>query len=82
MDYIWAEIAHLDAFITVEEPYKKIKSDDPEQVEKARQAVAYLVIRLFDIASMLTPFMPETAAEIKRVIEAKKKPEPLFQRKE
>jgi methionyl-tRNA synthetase len=82
LDYIWAEIGHLDAFITKEEPYKLIKSDDPEQVEEAKQAVAYLVLRLYDIASMLTPFMPETAKEIKRIIEAKEKPQPLFQRKD
>jgi len=82
MNYIWAEIAHLDVFIAENEPYKLIKSDDPAQVEEAEQAVAYLVLRLFDIASMLTPFMPETAAEIKRVIAAKEKPEPLFERRE
>lgn len=82
MDYIWAEIAHLDAFITEEEPYKLIKSDDLNQVEEAKQAVAYLVLRLYDIAAMLSPFMPETAAEIKRIIESGEKPEPLFARRE
>jgi methionyl-tRNA synthetase len=82
LDYIWAEIAHLDAFITENEPYKLIKSDDTDQVEEAKQAVAYLVLRLYDIAAMLSPFMPETSAEIKRIIESAEKPEPLFQRRE
>lgn len=82
MDYIWAEVAHLDAFITEEEPYKKIKSEDEEAVEEAKQAVAYLALRLYDVAAMLSPFMPETAAEIRRIIESGEKPEPLFARRE
>lgn len=82
LDYIWAEIAHLDAFITDQEPYKKIKSDDEDEVEDAKQAVAYLVLRLYDVAAMLSPFMPETAAEIKRIIEVGEKPDPLFARRE
>ncbi|MEX2515261.1 MAG: methionine--tRNA ligase [Candidatus Paceibacterota bacterium] len=82
LDYIWAEVAHLDAFITENEPYKLIKSDDPDQVEEAKQAVAYLVLRLYDIAAMLTPFMPETAADIRKTLESGKKPEPLFLRRE
>lgn len=82
MDYIWAEIAHLDAYITDQEPFKKIKSDDLEEVEEAKQAVAYLTIRLYDVAAMLAPFMPETAEKIKRIIELGEKPEPLFERRE
>lgn len=82
MDYIWAEVAHLDAFITEEEPYKKIKSDDEDIQEEAKQAVAYLALRLYDVAAMLTPFMPETAADIKRTIESGERPEPLFARRE
>lgn len=82
MNYIWAEIAHLDAYIAEEEPYKKIKSDDEDEVEEAKQTVAYLTIRLYDIAAMLAPFMPETSQEIKRIIELGEKPEPLFERQE
>lgn len=82
MDYIWNEISHLDAFITDREPYKGIKSDDDEKVEQAKQDVAYLVLRLYDIAVMLKPFMPETAQKVQTILEDQEDPDPLFQRKE
>lgn len=82
MDYIWEEVSHLDAFITDREPYKGIKSDDDEEVEQAKQNVAYLVLRLYDIAHMLKPFMPETARKIQEILEEGRDPQPLFARKE
>lgn len=82
MDYIWEEISHLDAFITDREPYKGIKSDDDEEIAQAKQDVAYLVLRLYDIAHMLKPFMPETAQKMQNILEEGEDPEPLFERKE
>jgi methionyl-tRNA synthetase len=82
MDYIWGELTHLDEFITANEPYKGIKSDDEEEVQEAKEAVAYLVLRLYDIAAMLTPFMPETAQKVQSILEAGDDPEPLFERRE
>jgi methionyl-tRNA synthetase len=82
MDYIWNEISHLDAFITDREPYKGIKSDDDEEVQQAKQDVAYLVLRLYDIAEMLKPFMPNTGEKIQDILEKRKDPDPLFERKE
>jgi methionyl-tRNA synthetase len=82
LNYIWAEVAHLDAFIAQKEPYKQVKSDDEEEVAAAKEVVAYLVIRLYDISAMLTPFMPETAERIQEIVAVHEKPEPLFERKE
>lgn len=82
MDYIWGELTHLDEFITANEPYKGIKSDDEDEVQEAKEAVAYLVLRLYDIAVMLTPFMPETAQKIQSILENAEDPEPLFERRE
>ncbi|PSO45103.1 MAG: methionine--tRNA ligase [Parcubacteria group bacterium SW_6_46_9] len=82
MDYIWQEVSHLDAFITDREPYKGIKSDDEDDVREAKEAVAYLALRLFDIAEMLKPFMPETSEEIQDILKEGRDPEPLFERKE
>jgi len=82
MDYIWQEISHLDAFITDKEPYKGIKSDDEDEVQEAKEAVAYLALRLYDIAEMLKPFMPETSGEIQDILEGGRDPEPLFKRRE
>jgi methionyl-tRNA synthetase len=82
MDYIWGELTHLDEFITDREPYKGIKSDDEDEVQEAKEAVAYVVLRLYDIAHMLTPFMPETAQKVQTILENQKDPDPLFERKE
>lgn len=82
MNYIWAEIGHLDAYISEEEPYKKIKSDEEDEVRQAKEVVAYVIIRLYDIAHMLDPFMPDTAQKVKEILEAGDIPEPLFERKE
>jgi methionyl-tRNA synthetase len=82
MDYIWAEIGHLDAYIAETEPYKGIKSDDEETQDDAKEAVAYVTIRLYDVAVMLEPFLPETAEKIQNILENGEKPEPLFARKE
>ncbi len=82
LDYIWAEIGHLDAYITDQEPYKKIKSDDEGEQENAKEVVAYVVIRLYDVAVMLEPFMPETARRIQEIVEEEEMPDPIFERKE
>jgi len=81
MDYIWQEISHLDAFITDKEPYKGIKSDNEDEMQEAKEAVAYLALRLYDIAEMLKPFMPETGEEIQKILEDGRDPEPLFKRR-
>jgi methionyl-tRNA synthetase len=81
MDYIWQEISHLDVFITDKEPYKGIKSDDEDEMLEAKEAVAYLALRLYDIAEMLKPFMPETGDKIQEILEDGRDPEPLFERR-
>lgn len=79
IDYIWAEIGHLDAYIAETEPYKKIKTDE----EEAKEIVAYLALRLYDIAVVLEPFMPHTSTAIRELIQDGEVPEePLFPRKE
>jgi len=81
MDYIWQEISHLDAFITDKEPYKGIKSDNEDEMQEAKEAVAYLALRLYDIAEMLKPFMPKTGEETQKILEDGRDPEPLFKRR-
>jgi methionyl-tRNA synthetase len=77
MDYIWKEIGDLDALIQTKEPFKLIKVD-PDQ---AKEIVAYLAIRLNDIASLLLVVMPETAKKIHDLLLSREMPEPLFPRK-
>ncbi len=77
MDFIFREIGELDKYIQETEPFKLIKKDEVQ----AREVVAYLIIRLNDIACYLIPFMPASAAKIREYILKKTIPPPLFQRK-
>lgn len=78
VDVIWECIAELDTYITEEEPFKTIKTDE----NKAKNDIVYLVSGLQGVAHMLTPVMPETAEKIKEAIAENKQPETLFPRKD
>ena len=72
-NYIWAKIGDLDREIQEKKPWKS----------KDKKVITNLVTKLYSIARMLNPFMPETSAKIKALIKANKKPsEPLFPRKD
>ncbi len=78
-DYVWNEIENLDKFIQTEEPFKVIKVD----VVKGKELITEMVLRLYTIARMLNPIMPETNIKLKQLIKENKKPEtPLFARKD
>ncbi|PSO46656.1 MAG: hypothetical protein BRC24_00830, partial [Parcubacteria group bacterium SW_4_46_8] len=78
LDIIFAEIGHLEKYIAAEEPYKLIDEDE----KKAKEVVAYLAIRLYDIGTVLQPFMPQTATHIRECVQKRTVPdEPLFPRK-
>lgn len=78
-DYVWEKIAELDKTIQVTEPFKVVKVD----LEKGKEMITDLVLKLYTIARMLNPLMPETNIKLKQLIRDNKKPEnPLFLRKE
>jgi len=78
-DYIWNEISELDKFIQETEPFKVVKID----VDKGKVLISDMVVRLYRIARMLNPIMPETNDKLKKLIKENKKPEkPLFARKD
>lgn len=78
-NHIWEEIAELDRMIQTKEPFKLVKFD----VEKGREVIQELVIKLNHIGHSLAPFMPETSEKILALIKANKAPsEPLFMRKD
>ncbi len=79
VDYIWNEIGELDKFIQKTEPFKMVKVDK----EKGQKLISNMVLRLYQIARMLNPIMPETNITLKKLIKENKKPEkPLFLRKD
>ena len=65
-----------DEEIQKTQPFKLIK----EKPEEAEQIIADLVQRVWRIATMLQPFMPETAEKIQQAVRINKKPETLFPR--
>ncbi|KKS78598.1 MAG: Methionine-tRNA ligase [Candidatus Azambacteria bacterium GW2011_GWE1_42_9] len=72
-NYIWAKIGELDALIQKEKPWES----------KDTKVITNLVAKLYSIARMLNPIMPETSNKIKELVQANKKPsEPLFLRKD
>ena len=79
VDFIWNEIGELDKSIQETEPFKVVKIDQ----EKGKKLISEMVIKLYRIARMLHPIMPETNVILKKLIRENKKPEqPLFLRKE
>jgi methionyl-tRNA synthetase len=78
MDLIWEEIGELDQIIQEKEPFKLVRTNKEEGIK----IINVLTQRLYTIARMLNPMMPETSAKIKESIKANKMPvEPLFLRK-
>jgi methionyl-tRNA synthetase len=78
-DYIWEEISDMDKTIQETEPFKVVKVD----VEKGKALITDLVLRLYHVARMLNPILPETSEKLKKLIKGNKKPEvPLFLRKD
>lgn len=78
-DITWRWIGELDAEIAEKEPYKLIKTDP----DAAKAMINEMLIKLYTIARMLYPIMPETNVRLKELIKANKKPEtPLFLRKD
>ena len=79
MNKIWSYVGEMDKYIQENKPFQMIKEDK----ERGKEMILSLVMQLYDIASKLEPFMPETSEKIIKLIEENKKPEtPLFLRKD
>lgn len=72
-NYVWGKIGELDTLIQEKKPWES----------KDKKVIADLVVKLYSIARMLNPIIPETSTKIKELIKANKKPsKPLFPRKD
>ncbi|MFQ5661934.1 MAG: methionine--tRNA ligase [Candidatus Paceibacteria bacterium] len=76
-DLVWEHIGDLDKYIQEEKPFSIIKSDK----EKGIEIIKNIVMKLYSIAQMLEPILPETSEKIKNAVKQNKMPEPLFVRK-
>jgi len=76
-DFIWKEIGDMDKYIQENQPFKVVKTDK----EKGQKMISDLVVKLYSVARMLNPILPETSAKIKELIKQNKTPDkPLFAR--
>jgi methionyl-tRNA synthetase len=62
LDGIWDQVRGLNQYIDEEKPWALAKTEDTDHL---RQVLAYQVSCLLEIAELLQPFMPESAAKIK-----------------
>jgi methionyl-tRNA synthetase len=76
MDVVWLKISGLDDEIQKTQPFKLIKTDK----ERAIKIIIELVIKLYIIAKILEPFLPQTSEKILDAIKSNKMPATLFPR--
>lgn len=82
LDGVWEQVKGLNQYIDESKPWEIAKTKDEEHL---REVLAYLVSNLLEIAILLAPFMPDTAAKIRDVFGTgvlKPLPGPLFPKHE
>lgn len=75
-DYLWQKMGEIDLYIEKTQPFKTIKTDR----ERAKADVGNCLYNLWEISTLLRPFMPDTAERIKEAIKSGEPPEVLFER--
>ncbi|HET6864234.1 MAG TPA: methionine--tRNA ligase [Candidatus Saccharimonadales bacterium] len=78
LDEVWEQVKGLNQYIDEEKPWQLAKSGDEDHL---REVLAYMAGALLEIAILLEPFMPDTAAKIKNLFGSgllKELPPPMF----
>lgn len=76
MDSIWSMVGALDERMSVEAPFKLVKTDP----EAGKRVLTGMVREVYRIGHLLAPFMPATARKIMDAVRANIKPDNLFPR--
>lgn len=64
LEEVWEQVKGLNQYIDETKPWAVAKTKDEEHL---REVLAYLAANLLEIAMLLVPFLPETAARIQEV---------------
>jgi methionyl-tRNA synthetase len=64
LNEVWEQVRGLNQYIDEEKPWSIATDGDPEHL---REVLAYQVSSLLNIATLLEPFLPETAAKIQAI---------------
>ena len=67
LDKVWDQVRGLNQYIDEEKPWEIAKTGDEDHL---REVLAYQASCLLEIAELLRPFLPDTAAKIKAVFES------------
>ncbi|HVS58164.1 MAG TPA: methionine--tRNA ligase [Candidatus Saccharimonadales bacterium] len=67
LDEVWEQVRGLNQYIDEEKPWEVAKSGDADHL---REVLAYQASALLEIADLLKPFLPDTAAKIRNVFES------------
>lgn len=69
LDEIWEQVKGLNQYVDETKPWEIAKNKDKneEDAEHLREVLAYMAGCLLEIAELLEPFMPDTAAKIESV---------------
>jgi methionyl-tRNA synthetase len=79
-DLVFEHIQKGDEYMTSNEPFKKIKSENSSVREQGLADIEKLVRHIAKVAMHLALMMPDTSAKILAAVSANKKPENLFPR--
>lgn len=82
LDEVWAQIKGINQYIDETKPWEIAKTDDTDHL---REVLAYISSSVLEIATLVSPFMPNTALAIKEIFEDEKITPPekaLFPRKD
>lgn len=64
LDDVWEQVRGLNQYIDQEKPWAIAKEGDPAHL---REVLAYQASSLLNIATLLEPFLPDTASKIKTI---------------
>jgi len=64
LDHVWEQVRGLNQYIDEEKPWVIAKEGDEDHL---REVLAYQASNLLEIADLLLPFLPETAAKIQGI---------------
>lgn len=67
LDKVWDQVRGLNQYIDEEKPWEVAKTGDEDHL---REVLAYQASCLLEIAELLTPFLPDTAAKITGIFES------------
>lgn len=69
LDVVWEQIRGLNQYIDLEKPWTVAKSGDQDHL---REILAYLISSVREIADILEPFLPASAAKIKQATQGER----------